>query len=350
MSPRSVWPLLVSLLGGQSARGACAELFVSNEVSGDLSVIDARSVTVVATIPLGRRPRGLKLGPDGRLLYVTLSGALASEPSVENAQLPPTGESAAAIGVIDVVERRLVRALHGVSDPEQLAVSADGATLFVPGKNHGEVVMLDAHSGAVRTRVTIGAAAEGFNLSPDGRFVYVTTAAQCVTVLDSAKLTVAATLGTGLRPRSTAFSADGARAYVMNEAGASITEIDAGAHRVLRTLTLAPGLLPMSGAVSPDGATLYVSAGCSGRVLAIDTARGDVRASVESGARPWGLALSPDGSRLYAANGPSNDVTVVDTHDMRVLARLRVGAQPWGIACAAEVTLSPGNGRGATRS
>ena len=50
-------------------------VYVTNETGGDLSVIDAATNTVVATIPLGKRPRGIVASPDRTLLYVALSGS-----------------------------------------------------------------------------------------------------------------------------------------------------------------------------------------------------------------------------------------------------------------------------------
>src|SRR5690349_21205365 len=47
---------------------------VSNELSGDVTVIDGPTHKVVATIPVGKRPRGIHPHPDGRLVYVALSG------------------------------------------------------------------------------------------------------------------------------------------------------------------------------------------------------------------------------------------------------------------------------------
>jgi len=44
-------------------------VYVTNETGGDLSVINPISRTVVATIPLGKRPRGIKASPDGTLLF-----------------------------------------------------------------------------------------------------------------------------------------------------------------------------------------------------------------------------------------------------------------------------------------
>src|SRR5262245_43272332 len=47
-------------------------VFVTNEASGDLTVIDAATQAVIATAPLGKRPRGIKASPDRKTLYVAL--------------------------------------------------------------------------------------------------------------------------------------------------------------------------------------------------------------------------------------------------------------------------------------
>jgi YVTN family beta-propeller protein len=335
---KSLLPFIPMLLLAPAAGADCAQVFVSNEMSGDVSIIDTTRLAVVATVAVGKRPRGIKLSSDGALVYVALSGSAAGGPGVDESRLPRADKSADGIGVLDVSTRHLVRVIRGVSDPEQLAVSADGRTLFVASEDEGVVVVLEAHSGAVLARVPVGAESEGVNLSPDGKFVYVTSEAEHrVTVIDAHRFTTLARMEVGLRPRSTAFSQDGARAYVMNEASASVSAIDARAHRPIGMLKpAAPAVLPMSGAVSPDGMVLYLTTGRAGVLLAIATDDGALRGSLKVGARPWGLAMSHDGTRLYTANGPSHDISVVDARAWKVLASLPVGKKPWGVACAPE--------------
>ena len=82
-----------------SARPAGPRLFVTNERSGDLSVIDLGSNRVVATVPLGKRPRGIRVSPDGATLYVALSGSPMAPPGVDEKSLPPPDRSADGIGV-----------------------------------------------------------------------------------------------------------------------------------------------------------------------------------------------------------------------------------------------------------
>jgi YVTN family beta-propeller protein len=43
-------------------------LYVTNEMSGELTVLDAATLAPIATIPLGKRPRRLASSPDGTRL------------------------------------------------------------------------------------------------------------------------------------------------------------------------------------------------------------------------------------------------------------------------------------------
>src|SRR5918994_2055149 len=98
---------------------AAGRLFVTNEQGGDISVVDVAAQRVVATIPVGKRPRGIRLSPDGSLLYVALSGSPIAPPGVDESTLPPPDKRADGIGVVSVADLKLLRVLPGGSDPEQ---------------------------------------------------------------------------------------------------------------------------------------------------------------------------------------------------------------------------------------
>lgn len=45
-----------------------------------MTVIDSQTHRVLATVPLGKRPRGIQLSPDGTQLFVALSGSPIAGP------------------------------------------------------------------------------------------------------------------------------------------------------------------------------------------------------------------------------------------------------------------------------
>src|SRR3954471_7366563 len=84
-------------------------VYVSNERSNDVSVIDPATNQLVATISVGKRPRGIRVSHDGRFVYVALSGTPITPPGQKEDDDAPKGDRAAdGIGVIDVAARKLV--------------------------------------------------------------------------------------------------------------------------------------------------------------------------------------------------------------------------------------------------
>src|SRR5579864_1783002 len=100
------------------AESSAPRIYVTNEVSGDLSVINSATRQVIATVPLGKRPRGIHPSPDLKTLYVALSGSPIAGPGVDETTLPPPDKTADGIGVFDVAQNKLLRIIPGGSDPE----------------------------------------------------------------------------------------------------------------------------------------------------------------------------------------------------------------------------------------
>ena len=101
-----------------AGRAAATELYVSGEESGEIVVVDTDKGDVAARIPVGKRPRGVKLSHDGKLLYVALSGSPRAAPGVDESKLPPPDRAADGVGVVDLATRKLVRTYASGQDPE----------------------------------------------------------------------------------------------------------------------------------------------------------------------------------------------------------------------------------------
>jgi len=316
-------------------------IFVSDETGGRVVVVDPESRAVVHTIDVGKRPRGLRVSPDGTRLYVALSGSPIAGPNVDESKLPPADRAADGIGVVDLATGAIIRKYQSGSDPESFAISNDGRMLYVSNEDSGEMSVLDLESGEVKTRVKVGEEPEGVTTSPDGAVVYVSCeGANEVVAVDTTNFKILGRIPTGPRPRSIAFTKDGALGFISNENNASVTVFEARTRKVKTTIQLprpaAPGAIPprpMGMQLGADGAVLFVSLGRARSIAAIDTATLALKQVIaDVGDRPWGIGMSEDGTKLYTANGPSGDVSIVDVASGATQARIRVGGSPWGIA------------------
>ena len=331
---------------GQPLRSAGPELvLVSNEDSGDITIIDAATNQVVTTIAVGRRPRGIKAGPGGRTIYVALSGSPRCPPwmSDEECDRQVTDKTQDGIAEVDVIKGTVVRVLPGGSDPEQFDITRDGGRLYVSNEDAGQATIVDVMSGEVLHTVEVGTEPEGVALSPDDKLAYVTGETDHdVTVIDAVTGEVLRKIKVGLRPRDVVFTTDGSRACVSSEIDGKISLIDVPSSTVTATIVMPEGSRSMGLVLSLDDQILYVANGRARTVCEVDLTGLQVGRCVEVGQRPWGIALSLDGSRLYTANGPSNDVSVVDVETFSVIARVPVGANPWGVAVAPNPWLKDG--------
>jgi YVTN family beta-propeller protein len=323
--------------GAQHAPAASARpaprLYVSNEDSNDISVIDTGRDEVVATLAVGKRPRGLRLSPGGDLLYVAVSGTPRTPPGKAR-QVGAANREADGIAVVDLARGAVARVLPSGVDPENFDLSPDGRLLYVSNEEAETASVVDVAAGRVIAAPPVGDEPEGVATRPDGGAVYVTSErASRVTVLGP-RGEILGSFSTGNRPRNVAFTHDGSLAFITAEEGAQVTVVDARAHAVLGTIHIdAPHARPMGMAVAPDGRTLFVSNGRVGSVTAIDVAsRKQTRTFETGGERSWGLAISGDGAKLYVANGGTDEVAVVDVASGRVLKHIPVGSKPWGLA------------------
>ena len=90
-----------------------AKVYVTNMVSGTVSVIDAARRKVVDEIKVGTEPNGCALTPDGRKLFVA-------------------NQSSRTISVIDTRRDRVIETIRGVgTKPHGIAITADGKKVYV---------------------------------------------------------------------------------------------------------------------------------------------------------------------------------------------------------------------------
>src|SRR5438477_5473684 len=228
-SPKLLLTLpLLALLSACGPSGPAYRVYISNEGSGDLSIIDPSKMEA-QTVPIGKRARGIHPSPDGKLIYVALSGSPFAPPGVDESTLPPPDKSADGIGVFDIAQNKVLRKVPGGSDPEQFAISLDGKTLFVSNEDAAGVSFVDPTNGQVAKTIPTGKEPEGVTISPNGKLVFVTSEDEgTVAVVDIASQSVAKTIKVGRRPRGIVFTPDGSRAFVSNENDANVNIIDVG--------------------------------------------------------------------------------------------------------------------------
>jgi YVTN family beta-propeller protein len=139
-------------------------VLATNWCTWDLSVVDTQAdggPEEVATVDIGRYPRGIAVSPDSSTAYVAMMGA--SHVAVVDLAAAVSGAGDAA--VTDEIEVG--------RGPRHLNISPDGATLYATLNHVGRVAKVDLASGRVLATVATGAAPRSAALSPDGTALFV---------------------------------------------------------------------------------------------------------------------------------------------------------------------------------
>lgn len=117
--------------------------------------------------------------------------------------------------------------------------------------------------------------------------------------------------------------------WVANEAGGSLTAIDAGTNEVVTTVSAVAG--PHNVQVSPDGTSVWTVSGHDGYAAMLASQTLVLHGAVPTGAAPAHVVVSPDGATTYITNGGDGTVSVIDTATMKPTGTIKVGQGPHGL-------------------
>jgi YVTN family beta-propeller protein len=289
--------------------------FLTLSDSNVVSKLDL-ATNLALNVPVGARPVGLAISPDGTRVYVA-------------------NYVDATVSVVDVSSASVVATIP-VAGPQPLGmvVTPDGGRLYVVNEGGDSVSVVDTLAGTELTTIAVSPGPNLAAINPAGTRVYVTKDDGQVAVLDTTTNVVTTTVTTGGVPYGVDVTPDGSRVYVGDFGSPRVMVIDTAANALVSTIPVScpspcfPAVPFVR--VSGDGHTVYASIFPAGRVSVIDADTNVEATTISVGSGPQGLDLTPDGSRLYVLNQSSNSVSIVDTLTRAVVATVSTpGAGPF---------------------
>jgi 6-phosphogluconolactonase (cycloisomerase 2 family) len=316
-------------------------------------------------------PSAIAISPDGAQVYVAGSGANAVAIFARDADTGTLRQAGVA--------RDGVRGVDGLDQPGDVAISPDGAHVYVAGFDADALAVFarDAQTGALRFVAVMRDRVKGVRglggavsvvVSPDGESVYVAGREDDSLVAfrrdaKTGKLRfVESTRERGFGPTALAIAPDGRHVYASGFDASAVAayERDAATSRLRRVAIVRDADDPShaltnaaSVAVSPDGRAVVVASygedalelfardPDSGILTRLATAHAGVDAPVRL-RRPLGVAFSPSGDEVYAAASEPGSLVAFDVGDgqLRPIAvHHDTGTDAVAEACA--VAISP---------
>ena len=313
-----------------SGAGRPRKVFVVSQHHAAIDVVDGTTLALTNRIPCGdrRMPHMIELAPSGDRLWVAnlqLDGTAPDEVLV----IDPVSETVAARIQLDVG-----------AYVQHVAISADGATVYVSGLGSGIVYRIDARTltRGPDLRMPAGRNPHGIKVSPDGTHLYVATSKDSVAEMDTASgqmLREWALPGPGLQ-----LALGQGFVYATVPDPPAVARVDLGAGGIVTAWPL-PAMTP-----SPAAPALVMTA--AGPRLAV-TEQGDPTTpgdqlllyDVSTGqvAEHWtickgshGVTVTPDGRYEYVTGMYDDSVNVIDLQAGAMIQQANVDPMPAGLA------------------
>jgi YVTN family beta-propeller protein len=311
-------------------------LLVLAKTDQTLSIVNPATLTIAGQVPAGPDPHEVIASADGKFAYISNYGRglyntitvvdLVNQKASSVIDLGPlrgphglafvggklwfTAEAAKAIGSYDPATKTIDWILGtGQDRTHMINVSSDLNRVVTTNVNSATVSLIEKSNGPgmtdgpagpagapltswTETVIAVGEGAEGFDVSPGGKEIWVANAHEgTISIIDMASKKVVQTLEANLR----------------------------GANRLKFT---------------PDGKLVFVSAVSGPDLAVIDAAtRKDVK-RIRIGRGAAGILMQPDGVRAYVACSPDNYVVVIDLKTLEITGKIATGKRPDGLAWA----------------
>lgn len=310
------------LLGPASpAHAAGTVVYVPDSNADTVSVIDASTNAITATIPVGNDPTYTAVTPDGSQVFVSNS-------------LGPS------VSVISAATDAVTATIPVNGEPQQVVIDPSGAFAYVVSTN-GYVTQIATATDTVTGTVAVGGTPRALAVSPDGTTLYVSNFTSSVSVINTATLTVSSVIDTGeTQSWAIAVTPDGSQVYVAYNHGVNVLESDVAVistatDQVTARVPVSPVQDSLEGmAVAPDGSSVYVTVGDQHEVAVISTATNTVSATITGLEQPVGVAVNAAGTTAWVSqlNAGNGSVAVIDTATDTVTGTIAGFQFPFGLS------------------
>ena len=339
--------ILFSGVAGAMLQGAATPpnaLLVLEKEQNTLVIVDPTSLTIVARVPAGANPHEVAVSDDGKTAYIsnyggnTISvvdlvaqkplppidlGALRAPHGLDfvNGKLYFTAEGAKVVGHYDPATQKIDWVIGtGQDRTHMVIVTKDLKTVLTSNVSSGTIsVITQAPPGQGRgpggvrlpavqvdhalcaagpggggsdwqvTNIPVGHGSEGFDLTPDGKELWVANAGDhTISVIDLASKKVVQELPSTGNANRLKITLDGKYAFVSDLGGSDLLIVDVATRKPFKTIKTGgstEGLL-----MSPDREHVYTTLNDRDSVAVIDLKTFAVTGEVKTGRGPDGLA------------------------------------------------------------
>jgi YVTN family beta-propeller protein len=277
---------------GVAVNPVTKNVYVTNEFSNTVSVINGVTERVADTITVGSFPYGVAVNPFNDRIYVTNRGSNT-------------------VTVIDSPTNTKLSDISVGNSPVGIAVNPSSNWIYVTNINSGTVSVIDGITNKVTDTISVGKAPYGVAINPITNKVYVSNIqSSTVSVIDGKTNKVSATITVGKSPVGVSANPVTNKIYVTNIQSSTVSVIDGRINEIIRTIIANPSLRHVEGAGDP--------------VLNMPIlTQFPLIASL--------AAVNSVSNMVYVTNTGSDTLSIIDGNKDAVIARVAFNVNPPGV-------------------
>jgi YVTN family beta-propeller protein len=195
-------------------------LYVTTELDHSVTVIDPRTLKIIASIPTGQaESHMLVLSHDGRRGYTANVG-------------PGT------VSVLDLQARRTLAVIPVSKNTQRISISLDDRMVFTSDQTKPQLAVIDTATNRIEHWIPLPGTGYGSAPTRDGRWLLLAMpGVNQVAVIDLRSLSVARTIAVPASPQAVLMRPDGKVAYVSCDTSNQVAEIDLTTWKVNRLIS-----------------------------------------------------------------------------------------------------------------
>jgi YVTN family beta-propeller protein len=134
---------------------------------------------------------------------------------------------------------KVVNVVRGLGDARGVAVSPDGATVYVTDTEQGTVAVINATTGRINRMIKVGQLPWQVVVSANGQTVYVANPdSDTISVINAAAGTVSSTIPVTGDPDTLALTPNGQQLWIGQNTAALVTVVDTATNTALGSINL----------------------------------------------------------------------------------------------------------------
>ncbi len=303
-------------------------VYVPNDNSNTVTVIDQQTMAVIGTYPAGHEPQHVVPSYDLKTLYVVAdqapgdgltpidpkTGAVGAQIHVTdpyNLYFTPDGQYAIVVAEafkrLDFYDPATWKLHDSLALPtcdgvDHIDFTADGRTLLASCEFANRLAVVDVATHKLLRTINLtqvsGGMPQDVKLAPDGSVFYVADMiANGIYVVDGTASKVLGFIPTGKQAHGLYIDRSATRLFITNRGEGSISVLDLATQKVTTKWLIPGGGSPDMGNLSADGTIFWVSGRYNGCVYAISTVDGHLIKKIAVGSGPHGLTVWPQPGR-----------------------------------------------------